>query len=812
MTRLMPRPLPLALALALAFGATAVHAQADARAVLATPVQIGIAAQPLAQALNDWARQTRLQIVVQQELVAGKTAPAVAGRLTPRQALDRLLAGSGLAAAEEGSAVVLRRLPAPSNESVLPAVPVTARAERVAATEGTGSYTTGVTATATPLGLSIRETPQAVSVITRQRIEDQGLTQLADVVAQTPGLVMSAGGNVGSDSSPIYARGFAVETYMVDGVRQTDSGYSSIFQSQDMTMFDRVEVVRGATGLMNGLGTPGAAINLVRKRPTAQFQAMAKVELGSWKHRRIEADVSAPLNDAGSVRGRVAASAQSSDAYIDRLTDDRKVLFGTVEADLGPSTLLRGGLSVQHLDSDANARGGLPAYYSDGTLVDWGVSDSAAPAWSYSRRHGTSVFAALEHRLANDWQLKATLTRTTTDYDELVGYASGGNPDRATGAGVSIWASHWKGEPRQDSLDLSATGRFGLLGREHDLALGVQFSRSFHLDPAYTNWYHTGWSGAVPNIFNWDGLVPAAPNNPAVGTYSSDERLNSAYATARFRLTDPLSVLVGARVTDWSRYQTSTTFATGTTTITDRGETGQVTPYLGVVYDFGEHWSAYGSYTSIFKPQNNKTVNGDYLDPVLGSGAELGVKGAFLDDRLNVSAAVFDIEQDNFAVAIPNTFAPDGSQAYDSMSGTTSRGIELEAAGELRPGWQVAASFTRTMVKDRTGKAINTNVPRNTVKLFSSYRLGSGAARGLVVGGGLRWQNEIYADNQGPAAVRFTQPSYAVVDLMARYPITSTLTLSGNVYNAFDERYRTNTGNSYFGAPRHVRVSLEARF
>lgn len=697
-------------------------------------------------------------------------------------------------------------------QTALPAVTVKAEADRSATSEGTGSYTSiGAASTATRLPLTLRETPQSVSVITRQRMDDQGLTQLTDVITQTPGLVMSTGGNAGSDSSPIYSRGFSVDTYLVDGVRQVDSNYSSIFQTNDMAMYDRVEVVRGATGLMNGIGTPGGAINLVRKRPTAEFQASAKVDIGSWNSRRIEGDISSALNAAGTLRGRLVAAAQNNDSYIDRLEEKRRLLYGTIEADLGADTLLRAGMSLQQHDATGHARGGLPAYYADGTRTHWSRSDSAAATWGYSERHYTSTFASLEHQLSGDWKVVGTLSRAYNHYDEVLAYASGGNPVRETGAGVNLWAGRWTAKPRQDVLDVAATGKFALLGRQHDLVFGAQMSRTTYDTPNYTNWYHTGWSSAIDNIYDWDGTTPAAPANPPIGRGTSDERLNSAYTTLRFKATDTLAVLVGARVTDWSRHQTSSVFATGRTTITDREENGEITPYLGLVLDLNDTWSTYASYTSIFQPQNRKTVAGDNIDPLLGKNYELGLKAAFLNERLNFAAALFYVKQDNLAIAIPNTFAPDGSAAYEAASGTRTRGFDIELSGEVQPGWQVSASYTRSMAEDRTGTRLNTSQPQNTAKLYTSYRI-AGVAQGLTVGGGLRWQSEIYALNQGPQRARWEQGGYAVADLMARVAITRQLSLTARVNNVFDKHYYNTTGNSYWGAPRQFAVGVQASF
>ena len=224
-----------------------------------------LASGPLGRTLSSFAAQAGIALSFDPALTEGLLSPALSGTYSAREGMRRLLSGSGLELVQrtDGSYTLGKISPAasaPRESATLPEVQVTA--VQTATTEGTGSYTTGSASTATRLNLSIRETPQSVSVITRQRMDDQGLSQLSDVVAQTPGLVIAQSGNAGSDSSPIYARGFAVENYQVDGVGQVFSGYSSVFQSNDMALYDRVEVVRGATGLMNGVGSPLSLIHI----------------------------------------------------------------------------------------------------------------------------------------------------------------------------------------------------------------------------------------------------------------------------------------------------------------------------------------------------------------------------------------------------------------------------------------------------------------------------------------------------------------------------------------------------------------------
>ena len=797
------RLLPLACAAALGTLAMLPPAQAQT----AAPQSFSLPAQPLGQALNALARQSGVAISVDAALVANRNAPALQGAITLREALQRLLAGSGLVAVPSGSAWTIRPAGASDDGAMLAPLTITAQSDR-STTEGSGSYTTGSMQTATRLPMSIRETPQSVSVITRQRMEDQGLTQLPEIIQQVAGLTMNQSGNQGSDSSPIYSRGFAVENYQVDGVGHLNSNYSSIFQSNDMVLYDRVEVVRGAPGLMNGIGTPSATINLIRKKPTAEFQGYVKAETGSWDRYRLEADVSSALNKAGTLRGRGVIAWQENDSYIDRLEESKKIVSGIIEADLAPNTLLTAGLTWQQHRATGHSRSGLPLFNSDGTRTNWQRSDSAAASWAYSERENLAAFAALEHRFANDWKLKGTYSYDRTKFDEQLGYAAGGNPNKATGTGVSLYAGRWGGPPTQHSLDVYASGPFTLFDRKHDLVVGATASRTKQDAESYHLWYVL----PLPNIYTWNGNTPTRPDNSAKGDFNYTEKTTSAYATARFKPFDPLSIIVGARTTSWEDEKYNRNYATGVASNIKREWTNQVTPYAGLVFDLSPQWSVYASYTDIFKPQSNKDASGGYLDPLLGKAYELGSKAELFGGKLNLAAALYQIEQDNLAVSIPGVLAPDGSQAYRAAAGTKTRGIEFEVGGQIARNWQASAAFARNLSQDAAGKLLNTDVPQNTLKLFSTYRL-PWVGNGLTVGGGVRWQNKTWSDFSYIAgAPRVTQEAYALVDLMARYEITPQVSATFNAYNLFDKTYQTSSSSAYYGEPRSVRLSLAYRF
>ena len=243
-------------------------------------------------------------------------------------------------------------------------------------TEGSESYTTGTMATATKLPLSMRETPQAVTVITRQRMDDQAMTSINDAVRAAPGLFLNYANGPGRQAYS--ARGFDIDNLMYDGI---PSGYSgvTIGAQPNLAMFDRVEVVRGATGLVTGAGNPSAAINLVRKRPLAEQKVTLTGAAGSHDDYRGEIDASSPLNPTGTLRGRVVASYRDANSFIDDVEEDHGLFYAVTEADLSEDTLLTVGFS--HQKDKTNYFWGSSMIGQDGHHLDLPRSYNPGSAW-----------------------------------------------------------------------------------------------------------------------------------------------------------------------------------------------------------------------------------------------------------------------------------------------------------------------------------------------------------------------------------------------------------------------------------------------
>jgi len=773
--------------------------QAHAAEASAT-VNFDILAGNLDQALSRFGRQAGIQIAVNAELTSGRQSPGLSGKHSIAEGMRQLLVGSGLEAVRDADGeYTLRRLPSVVSSAItLAPITVTAGLENSGTTENTDSYTQlGPSRTATGLAMTMRETPQSISVITRQRMDDQNLTSVGEVLDQTPGISRTQYGLPGAGYADLYSRGFAIQNYQIDGVLTPASalqGLSASIVSLDSAIYDRIEIVRGASGLLTGAGDPSATVNLLRKRPSSEFQAYATVAAGSWEHYRTEADVGGPLNEAGTLRGRLVAANDQGNSWIERYHSESTTVYGVAELDLDDSTQLTLGFDTFKGRYDGGTQNGFSLLDSNGNKTNISQNANAGASWAYNDVQRYNLFASMQKSFANGWQANLSISHSKTETDEMLGYVDG-TIDATTGA-ADTYIGHYQWSPEQNAVDLRLSGPYQLFGRKHELLLGLNFYTIKRQDPAYEQL----WGNPVSNAYTFDGNI-VHPDLARVGTDSLNTRQLGIYLATRLRPTDRLSLTLGSRVTDWSNQ------ALTQSSEQNLKESGVVTPYAGVVYNLNEQLSTYASYARIFNPQSYQDRNGQTLKPEEGINYEMGLKGEFFGKRLNASAAVFEVVKDNLAVRDGATLTPSGNDAYRAESNTKARGYELELSGELTPNLKVAGGFTRVVTRDGDGLRINTELPKHQFKLFTSYRL-PGALNRFTVGGSLTWQSEIYyADN---AARR--QEAYSLIGLMARYQASEKLSFMLNAENLGDKKYLVNAWNHSYGAPRNFMVTAKYNF
>lgn len=671
-------------------------------------------------------------------------------------------------------------------------------------------YTKSTAKTALPLNISVKETPQSVSVVTRQRIEDQQLKNVTEVAENTTGIIVQKSE---SNRGNIYSRGFQVDNYQIDGVStpySTQWSQGEIFSSTDLV--DRVEVVRGATGLLTGPGNPSAAINMIRKTAnSSEPAANLEVSGGSWNQYHVMGDVANALTEDGSLRGRAVLSYEEGDSFRNKFNKDIFTGLLTAEYDISDRTLLTAGISYQQDDTHSPTWGGLPAVFSNGALIPWSRSTTIAPDWARWETDYTNIFASLRHRFENDWELKASYEYGDRDGHSKLMYLSGA-PDPVNGSGVSAGFGQYFTNTTQDTASLQLSGDFNLLDKKHDFALGYQYSnQDFSSDytPVECSDKATNpWCDVkVSNLFNWDFTDGAQPNWGDRTLYERQNiKQNSFYGVTRWSIAEPLKLILGARLTDYEK----SGYGLYTQNYTQHFD-HQFIPYAGLVYELTPQLSTYASYTSIFQPQAKKDKNGQYLDPVEGNNYELGIKGSFLDERLNASAAVFKIEQDNYGVKTGEkvNFGQGDEDVYKAIDGSSSEGFEVEVSGRILPQWNITAGYAQFNLEDTDGKKIDRDRPNKTANLFTSYDFSQQFAP-ITVGAGLRWQNATHFNVTGG---EIKQDSYALIDLMGRYQISPEVALQMNVRNLTDKKsYNISSNQLNFNDPRNVNMMLSYKF
>lgn len=782
----------------------------------ATVREYNIPAGSLRGALSSFAIAAGVNLSTQGVALDGLSTPGLQGSYGVAAGLQKLLQGSGLEVAEPGNGGTgnyqLRKVGSVASGAAdggldsMPAVVVSAEADR--ATEGTGLYTARNMSTATGLNLSQRHTPQTVSVISRQQMEDFDLTTLQDVARATPGIYGKTQG-VSDQETTYFARGFALSHVNVDGLPLDVTGFNERNVSADMLMYDRVEVVRGATGLMEGAGAPSGSINMIRKRPTATPLLNLSAHLGSWKDRQWTVDASNALNASGSVRGRVAASWRDSDSFVDVVNNKNSTVYAIVEADLTPSTTAGIGFSRQHSRTDG-VFVGLPTL-PDGRHMDLPRSTFLNNADSFQKRDNNVVFADLETRLEKGWRSRFAIThidassstRNTTN-------------SRIDGEIYKLSQSEtgWKYNTEQVVADWRLSGPVSWFGRQHDVIVGASY-RHDDSDAGQS------WEGAAARVIDIRSWNPYA--YPMRGTafepYNWGRKTNEKglYAAGNFSLSDPLRLVLGGRF-GWYAQDVTGWYSTAPAWRRSLTEDAKFTPYAGLVYDVDQHHSVYASGTQIFEPQSSLDVRGNTLPPLSGTNLEVGVKGEYFGGRLNASGALFRIKQNNRAMADEQN-CPSGGAIYCARAAgqVKSEGIDLQLSGSPLPGWQISggytyvlAKYTRDSVAANIGQRIATDEPKQLFKLMTNVQLGGSLAK-WSVGGSVIAQDKIYRRDTNYLT---QQGGYALVGLTAGYRLSEQLQLRVNIDNLFDRRYYQGLGYSWsgglerYGAPRSVLFSL----
>jgi outer membrane receptor for ferric coprogen and ferric-rhodotorulic acid len=639
--------------------------------------------------------------------------------------------------------------------------------------------------TATKLDLSLRHTPQSVSIINSELLKTFQLDDINQALALTPGIQVDK-----PETDRIYysSRGFDITQFQLDGMGMPLSN-NNIYGDIDTAMFERIEVLRGANGLTAGAGNPSATINFVRKRPTEELEANVTASVGSWNKARLVGDVAGAISD--NVRGRAVLVKEDKESYLDRYEQDKALGYGVLEIDLTERTLLTLGHSTQSNKTDGALWGALPLTYSDGTSTNYDRSTSSAADWSYFDTTEKRSFAEIKHSLNNGWNIQGSLNYVELETDSYLFYVAG-NPSPVDQSGViAAYASEYDLDEWQTMAEVYTSGPFEAFGQVHELVVGSSYSKvKVFQNSLYDATTVAGFTDPTAltqiDLTTFDGNYPNPVFNIPGGGGSWEETEQAVYATGKFQVLDNSLIIAGVRASSW--------ISEGEAYGSDRGSDDTVVlPYLGFIHDLNDHLSTYASYTETFLPQSELNSSLERLEPKTGRNFELGLKAEL--DGVNATVAVFSTEQNNVATFADTINAVD---VYTGEDGITSQGIEYDLAGKIGERTSISTGGTVLSIQDADGQNTNLYTPEKTANLALSYELTPSVKVGAIAD----WQSAITGSVK--------QDAYTLLGAMVSYDISSSLSTQLVVNNLTDEKYINSLkwAQGYYGAPRSVVASL----
>lgn len=656
--------------------------------------------------------------------------------------------------------------------------------------------------TATKTETELRDVPQAITVVTREQIEDQAIQSMSDAVRYVPGVVFAQG--EGNRDTPVFRGNASTSDFYVDGVKDDVQYFRDVYN------IERVEVLKGSNAMIFGRGGSGGVINRVTRMANFERTAEVRLEVGSYDHYRGAFDLGNAVGE--NIALRLTGLYEDTDTYRDGVWIKRWGLNPTAAFKLGESTLAT--LSYEHFDDERVADRGIPSLngrpFKTGTSTFFGD-----PGRSPTDSTLDSVTAVLEHHFANGVILRNRTRFATQDkfYQNVF-------PGSIVSNGARVQISAYNNATSRDNLfnqtDLTFYADTGSI--KHTLLVGAEFGRQ-----ETDNVRLTGFFGAAPGLActpaTTTTLCPLvtsptisvpitwAPNATDANNHGV-AKVAAFYVQDQIELTSQLQLVLGLRYdnfkVDFRNNRTGATFSS---------EDDLWSPRVGLVYKPVEALSLYASYSNTYVPRageqlSSLSLTNQALDPEEFKNYEIGLKWDVLPD-LNVTAAIFQLDRSNVVV-------PDPADATRSIlvDGQRTKGLELSAAGHVTDKWNVIASYayqdgeiTKAQSATVPAGASLANLPKHTFALWNRYDV----TDALGVGLGIIHQTKRYASTDNLVQL----PGYTRVDGAVFYDFGEKFTVQVNVENLLDENYYPNAhsnSNITPGSPRAVKVGLTARF
>jgi len=742
-------------------------------AVLAVPaahaqnaVAIDIPAQPLNAALLALGKQTGLQLSFPPEDVAGKQAPAVSGTLTPQQALEQLLAGSGLSyRSGPGNSIVIERAMSPASQQQLSEVKVVA--------EGDQGYVATHDSSGTKTDTPLIETPQSISVVTRDRLDEQGVNYLNEALRYVPGV---QGEPFGYETRLTYIqlRGFDAYTdslYM-DGLKLTNPGFLVSYNLEPYGA-ERLEIPRGPASVLYGQGSPGGLINYASKKPSKDAVHEFAFEPGNYSRYQGKFDIGGALDQAGTVTYRVVGLGRDSDTQIDYVQDNRQFLAPSFAWRPNADTSL---VVLSHFQHDRTRDS--QAVPGEGTLTPNPNGHipsnrfTGEPNVDRYERTEAAIGYEFEHRANDTWTFRQNLRYLNTKVDEVVVYVTGLEADQRTMSRAFFQGFGTLGET---AVDTQAQAKFATGSAQHTLLIGLDYQRSDADAVRYAD--------AAPGL---DAFAPVYGAPITFGApYQDDDTVADQiglYLQDQIKFDKHWILTLGGR-NDWA---SSSTFSNLTQTTSDQSDR-KFTGRAGLVYVSDIGLAPYISYSQSFLPMIGLDPSGNPFSPETGEQYEAGVKYQPAGSESFLTVSAFHITRQNTTQFDPSTFLT------VQTGEVRSRGIELEGNARFDSGFNLTGSYTyldpeitKSVIPAEIGSR-PTWVPRQMASLWGNYTQHGGPFDGWGAGLGVRYQGATYGDTPNTLRV----PGTTLADAEIHYNWNN-FQFAINARNLFDKEYVTS--------------------
>jgi outer membrane receptor for ferric coprogen and ferric-rhodotorulic acid len=649
---------------------------------------------------------------------------------------------------------------------------------------------------ATNLDLAIKDTPQSISVISREQMDAFGANTLNDALRLATGIQVE---EWETNRTNYLSRGFEIENTQIDGIG-LPNGWGIVTGAMDSYGYDKIEVIRGANGLLTGVGNAAGTINYVRKRPTNDEQGSVGISYGAWNTRREQVDYSSPITTDGTWAVRVVAAHEDGGSYLRDYDKERTFLYGVVDGQIGENGTLTAGYSWQQANSTGNMWGALTFNTIGGGQIGWSRSASTTQDWTYWNTNNQTGFVEYAQQLSPDWKLKVAYNyRRSAEDDQLFFAYTTTGLDPLTGEGLNGWPYKGRDKVTANLGTVELNGTYALFGRPQEAMLGFSLAQS---ESGGHYWSALSGFGALPGFPYAGDVVPEPLWGAPQPQDSLNQHIKRAYGATHVSLTERLKTVLGFNYTSFSRNG----LAAGAYFEQSDSHTS---PYAGLTWDFTPDVLGYVSYSDIYQPQDQQDILQNYLPPTKGKNYEIGVKANWLDQRLLTTLAVFDAKQDGLAVY--RGLDPASGNYYYEPSDVESKGVELEVTGKVNDYLDLVFGYTHLKMDGEQGDDTYPWVPRNTANLAVSARLPSYSALSFGVSG--RWQDKTVSGPDSYTGYTVSQDAHTVLDAFVGWDITRDLTLRVNARNITDRKYIGSLYQiGYYGAPRNTTASLEWRF